>query len=287
MGRSNGREVLHVNERQFDLIVPSGHKIAVHLHGQGEPVVLLHGFPLDATVWRNQIQSLVECGFQIIAPDLRGFGRSSEIGQPCAIKDFADDVHCICELLVPEQTVAMVGLSMGGYIAFEFWSRYGNRLNKLVLTNTKPSADSAEARQARLAMGELALLDSTWNAVAPMLPRLLSPQTLQQDPELTQWLIAMMARVPATTIERAQRAMADRSDFTERLGKMNRESRVDIPVLVITGQHDPISTPDDCKLWSAKIPNCSNAVIADAGHLPQLEQPQAFNKTLKAFLLAH
>lgn len=287
MDRATGRKVLYLNQRQFDMIVPSGHKLAVYLYGQGEPVLLLHGFPLDATIWRHQYQALVDGGFQVIAPDLRGFGQSSEIGNACTMRDFADDVHCVCDLLAPDERVSLVGLSMGGYIAFEFWSRYGNRLNKLVLTNTKPTADSAEAKQARLAMGEKALSDSTWYAVAPMLPRLLSQESLQQNTELTQWLSAMMARVPAATIAHAQKAMADRSDFSERLGRMNHESRINLPVLVITGQLDPISTPEECKQWSAKIPNCNLAVIDNAGHLPQLEQPQSFNQTLLEFLRAH
>ena len=267
-----------MSARQIDLVLPAGHTIAVRVAGAGRPVMLVHGFPLDGTIWRKQFDPLVERGFQVIAPDLRGFGHSSPIVGHISSSDFADDLEHVRSVLAADKPLSLVGLSMGGYIAFEYWKRYGQALERLVLTNTKPTADSAEARQARLTMAEQVLQSTAWDAVGPMLSKLISPQTNERDLETTQWLKAMMSRVPPKTIAAAQRAMAERRDFTSELPS------IQTPTLVIAGQHDPISPPQENKTWSAQIPSAVLEIISGAGHLPQVENSAAFNKALVRFL---
>lgn len=267
-----------MTERQVDLVLPAGHTIAVRTLGAGRPIMLVHGFPLDSSIWRKQFDPLVERGFQVIAPDLRGFGNSSAIVGLCSLGDFAEDLHHVRNVLAENRPLALVGLSMGGYIAFEYWKRHGETLDRLVLADTKPGIDTAQAREGRLAMAELALHASTWEAVAPMLPRLLSSRTIERDQETTQWLKAMMSRVPGKTIAAAQHAMAERRDFTAEL------PATQVPTLVIAGQHDAISPPDENRLWSAQIAGAMLEIIPDAGHLPQIENSVAFNKALLDFL---
>lgn len=267
-----------MNGQQIELVLPAGQTLAVHCLGTGQPVVLVHGFPLDATIWRKQFQALVDGGYQVIAPNLRGFGNSSPIDGPLTVGDLAEDIEQVRRVLAPDQTITLVGLSLGGYVAFEYWRRYANRLRGLVLTNTKPHADTQEAKQSRIAMGERALQETTWEAVSPMLSRLLSNTTLAQDPETTDWIKHMMSAVRPTTINGIQVAMAGRHDFTAELPGIHT------PTFVITGEHDPISPPAENKLWTAQIPGATLEVIPGAAHLPQVESSEHFNRTLLSFL---
>ena len=268
-----------MSERQIDLVMPGGHTIAVRVVGSGRPIMLVHGFPLDSSIWRKQFDPLVQRGYEVIAPDLRGFGNSSPIAGHVSLGDLADDLQQVHSLLAPGRPMLLVGLSMGGYVALEYWKRHAATLERLVLTNTKPGIDTPEARQGRLNMAEQVLQKGdAWDAVAPMLPRLLSQRTLDEDSETTQWLKAMMSRVPPKTIAAAQRAMADRHDFSGELGM------IQIPSLVIAGEHDPISPPAENQSWAAQLPQGKLEIIADAGHLPQVENSQAFNDALETFL---
>ena len=268
-----------MSERQIDLVLPAGHTIAVRVVGSGRPIMLVHGFPLDSSIWRKQFDALVELGYEVIAPDLRGFGNSSPISGHVSLGDLADDLQQVTSVLAPERPLVLVGLSMGGYVALEYWKRYGATLQRLVLTNTKPGVDTAEAKQGRLSMAERVLRDdNTWEAVAPMLPRLLSARTLEHDLETTQWLKAMMSRVPPKTIAAAQSAMAARHDFTPEL------AMIQVPTLVITGEHDPISPPAENKTWTAQMPKATLEIIPESGHLPQVENSQRFNDALIRFL---
>lgn len=265
-------------ERQTDLVMPGGHSIAVRVFGSGQPVMLVHGFPLDATIWRKQFDCLVEDGFQVIAPDLRGFGNSSPVVAPATMADFAEDLDQVRQVLAPDQKLALVGLSMGGYVAFEYWKRRAESLSKLVLVDTRPYVDTTEARQARTAMAERALQEGTWQAVSPMLTKLLSAQTLEHDSETTEWLKAMMSQVPPKTIAAAQHAMAERQDFSGQL------EEISLPTLVIAGEHDAIAPPSEAQSWSSQMPNAELVIIPASGHLPQIENSRPFNEALMKFL---
>lgn len=266
-----------MHQRQIDLVMPAGHTIAVHAFGKGYPVVLLHGFPLDASIWRPCCEKLAGLGYEVFAPDLRGFGQSSEIEQAISLADLADDAEQVRSILIGDQPYILGGLSLGGYVAFEVWNRYRTHVRALILSNTKPQSDSEEARQARLAMANKALQESTWDAVAPMLSKLLCARTLEHDPATTHLVKTMMSRVPASTVAAIQRAMAERSDFSQQLGAIK------MPALIITGEHDPISPPDENKRWGALIPNHRIEIIPRAAHLPQVEATEEFCKVLIDF----
>ncbi len=146
-------------ERQIELVMPAGHSLMVYTFGTGQPVVLLHGFPLDATIWRPCCDALTSAGYQVLTPICRGFGKSSAIHQPVTIADLADDIEQMRRVLIGNDKYVLGGLSLGGYVAFEVWKRYGEHLRALILSNTKPQADSEEAKQGRLAMADKALQD--------------------------------------------------------------------------------------------------------------------------------
>lgn len=267
-----------MTERQVELVLPAGHTLAVRVLGSGRPIMLVHGFPLDSTIWQKQFDALVQHGFQVIAPDLRGFGDSSPVTGPMTMADLAEDLDHVRSVLVVDRPMALVGLSMGGYVALEYWKRYASSLDRLILTDTKPTADDHDAQKARYAMAERALDSTTWEAVEPMLEKLLSPDTLAKDAEITQWVKQMMARVPEKTIAAALRAMAERHDFSGELPSIR------VPTLVMAGEHDAISPPNANRTWAAKIPGAAVVIVQSAGHLPQIENSERFNEALLRFL---
>lgn len=264
--------------RTIELSTREGYDLSVLACGEGPCVILIHGFPLDATFWHRQMQPLADAGCLAIAPDLRGFGRSGINTDRLTPADSAEDIERIRQHVAGEQPVVLVGVSMGGYIALESIARFPQTVAGLVLCNTKPGADSAEGRAGREAMAAKALAASSAEATAPMIPRLLCEQTRLQKPhvvsELTQW----MERVPAKTIAAAQRGMAVRRDFTDRL------PFIQVPTTVIAGEFDPIAPAEEGRTWASRIPNAAFEVIESAGHLPQIEQPEAFNAMLLSAL---
>ncbi len=277
--------------RTVQLVLPTGPTINVKIAGSGYPVLFVHGFPLDATIWNETMDAIASAGYQCIAPDLRGFGGSSLIQTKLTIGDLAEDLDQVRQAIIGDVPFVLVGLSLGGYVALEYWARHAKHLRGLVLTNTKPSTDTSEARQGRLDMGRKALSDGTWNAVSPMLSKLISDASREQSPNeqstneqneqsptLSDRLQQMMSAVPPTTIDFIQQAMANRQSFVERL------SKIQLPTLVIAGEADKISPPDENREWSARLPHSELHIIPGAAHLPMVEQPKAFAQKLHDFL---
>lgn len=263
---------------RLSILGPRGDSLSVVAAGDhGPPLILLHGFPLDHRLWQNQMDYFSQ-RFRVIAPELRGFGQSTLDEPPYRIQDLADDIERIRCHLASNQSIVLCGLSMGGYVAFEYWRLYGAQLKGLVLTNTKPDADDDLARQARLAMAERAIQAGAWSAVEGMLPKLLSEHALQHLPEVVAWTQAMMKAVPAQTVAAAQYAMANRRDFRTLL------SEIHVPTLVVTGDRDPIAPPQATQQWSEQIAHSQFVAIPDCGHLCPLEAPQEFNRVLRGFL---
>ena len=158
---------------RLSFLATRGNLISVTIAGEGSPLMLLHGFPLDHRLWLQQLDSL-SAFYRVIAPDLRGFGQSTLTEEPYSLADLAGDVEQVRQHLTGDQPIALCGLSMGGYVAFEYWRGYSRSLTALILANTKPEADTDQARDARHAMVEQARQLGSWQAVSGMLPKLLS-----------------------------------------------------------------------------------------------------------------
>src|SRR6267142_1083225 len=127
-------------------LVVRGGRFALDIRGDGDPVLFIHGFPFNRTMWHLQLGQ--PAGARCIAPDLRGFGRSVPLSGRWTMADHADDLAGILDGLAIERA-PVCGLSMGGYIAFELWRRHRNRIRALILANTRAEADSAEGRKLR------------------------------------------------------------------------------------------------------------------------------------------
>ena len=247
--------------------------------GSGLPVMLVHGFPLDHSMWRYQVADLA-ADFQLIVPDLRGFGRSGPARGMMKMEDFADDLVQLLDCLKVERAV-FAGLSMGGYVAWQFWKKYSNRLHSLIICDSKAAADSALTAEARRVMADRVRQSGPDELVGTMLPRLFATSTIEQQPAIVASVRAVMLNTNRETIASALEAMAIRVDMTEEL------PRIGVRSLLLVGEHDVISPVQEMKSMAEAIPNSQFAVIPDAGHMAPLERPQEVNQLLRKFLTSH
>lgn len=256
---------------------PQGNSISITAAGSGPTLILLHGFPLDHQLWQDQLTVLSE-NYQVLAPDFRGFGKSSLSEHPYKLSDLADDVEAVRQHLAPNQPVVLCGLSMGGYVAFEYWRRHAEQLRGLILANTKPESDTDEARSGRLAMAQQAIEGGGWSAVQGMLPKLLAPDHLRDQNQGYQRVLRMMHDCRGESVAAAQQAMAERREFVPALPGIR------VPTLVITGAHDVIAPPTLTKKWAAVLPEGRCEVVESAAHLTPLEAPAEFNALVDDFM---
>jgi pimeloyl-ACP methyl ester carboxylesterase len=258
----------------ISLIGPHGNTISVAAAGSGPALFLLHGFPVDHHLWLDQFREL-SAAYHVIAPEMRGFGSSTLPDGGYSLKDLADDVEFVRQQLVQDQSIHLCGLSMGGYVALEYWHAYRDKLLSLTLLNTKPTADDETARAGRLAMADRALEQGTWPAVQPMLEKLVGHTTAETKPGVVGVVEAMMqAQMPAA-VAAAQRAMAERRDFSSLLDTLR------LPVLVVTGDEDTLAPPLATSEWAAQIPDSRFVCLERCGHLSCLEKPEEVNTLLR------
>ncbi len=245
--------------------------------GQGLPLMLVHGFPLDHTIWGGQIESLSrQC--RVIALDLRGFGRSDVTQGKVTMRQMADDLAALLDVLQIQERVVLCGLSMGGYIAFEFLRAYADRLRGLILCDTRATADAPEAAAARLQMADRVLREGPAPLVESMIPRLFSPVTVERHPHVVETIRWVMMRNDRRGIAAAARGMAERADSTDLLPQIR------CPALVICGKDDALSPPEQMSAMARAIPNAIYVEIPDAGHLCPMERPAEVNAAIGHFL---
>jgi pimeloyl-ACP methyl ester carboxylesterase/acyl-CoA thioesterase FadM len=253
-----------------------GIALAMDVQGDGTPILFIHGFPLDRTVWRPVMAKLT--GWRRIAPDLRGMGLS-DLADRYSMADYADDLAALLDALNAAQAV-ICGLSMGGYIAFEMLRRHRERVKALILCNTRAEADSEEGRRKRDEMIELLEREGPSALAETMIPKLLAPLSLGAMPQVVEHLKSMITGSPADGLAGALRAMRDRPDSTPLL------TEIAVPTLVIAGRDDQLIPPAASRKMAEAIPNAQFTLIPDAGHLAPLEQPVATSRVIAEFLEA-
>jgi 3-oxoadipate enol-lactonase len=249
---------------------------AVHDTGSGDTVLFLHAYTLDASQWDHQVAEL-SGDFRCVRPDFWGCGESPlpPPGDP-TLAGYAAAVLAMVDALGIDR-FSVVGLSMGGYIAFELWRLAGTRIRALVLCSTRPGADDAAHRDDRLAIAARVEREhSVESIVEPMLDRLLGPSA-RNEVHIADPVRGRIRRCTPEGIVFAQRAMATRRDSGDVL------QRINVPTLVIAGRHDAIIPVTEVRAMSDSISG-AEFVELDCGHLGNLEEPHAFNKALGAFL---
>lgn len=239
-------------------------------------VVLLHGFPLQSDMWQFQELAL-SASYRMILPDLRGHGRSSVTPGTVGMDVMAEDVLRLLDFVQIDRAV-ICGLSMGGYVAWEFWQRNPQRTQALILCDTRSSADTEEVARARHMMAAQVVTDGAAMAAKSMLPKLLANETRQNQPDRVRLIEQMILATDPQGIAATQRGMAGRRDFTSTLPD------IDVPSLVICGSEDVISTPTEMAEISESLPQAEFVEIPGAGHLAPIEQPAAVNDAMLHFL---
>lgn len=245
--------------------------------GQGPPILFVHGFPLNHTMWQAQLDAFAG-SHRVIAPDLRGFGASGVSQATLSMERFADDLDALLNALGVDEPITYCGLSMGGYVAWEFIRKYGSRLKALVLCDTRAAADSPEAVDNRRKMAQLVLENGVEPIAKAMTPKLLSQATLDSQPDVGRRLSEMILSTRPETVAAALHAMAERADATEKLGSIG------VPTLMVVGSEDILSTVDEMRGMSEAVPGANLVVIDGAGHMSPMEDPQAVNAALASFL---
>ncbi|WP_422925235.1 alpha/beta fold hydrolase [Singulisphaera sp. PoT] len=247
-------------------------------HGPGPVVVLLHGFPLNRTMWAKQLSD-VGSMYRIIAPDLRGHGKSAAPDGVYTMDEMADDVIELLDALQLTEPVVLGGLSMGGYVAFSLIARYPERVRGLMLLDTRAKNDSPEAAANREQLAQkVEASHSTEPVIEAMLPKLLGESSREAHPDLAAKVQRMIEKTPTRTIAGTLRGMAIRPDRTPELGK------IDVPTLVVVGEQDAITPPDEMRSMADQIPRSRFITIPDAGHLAPMENPGATNDVILEFL---
>ncbi len=261
-----------MNERR----TPDG-KTAYLEAGTGRPLVLVHGFPLSKAMWRPQLDALAGSA-RVLAVDLPGFGGSRGFDGPPSVEAMADRVAEFLDALQIREPAVLGGLSMGGYVTLAFARRHAARLRGLVLADTKADADDDTGKANRDKMIALVNESGPRVVIEQMLPKLLGADTVARRPAVAEEVRAIGAAQPAAAIADALRAMRDRPDATPGL------SAVSVPTLVVVGEQDALTPPMKAEELGRAIRGAKVQVIPGAGHMANLEDPEAFNAAVRAFL---
>jgi 3-oxoadipate enol-lactonase len=243
--------------------------------GADLPIVFVHAFPLDRSMWAPQVGALVRQG-RCIAPDLRGFGTSPP-APPYSMDQYADDVAALLEALGARPAV-VVGVSMGGYIAFALWRRHRAKVRALVLADTRAGADTDEGREKRRRLIEVARSRGSGTVAEMQIGSMVGETTRQRRPEVVETVRAMMAAAPVEGIVGALEAMMARPDSTPTL------ATIAVPTLIVVGEEDTLTPPADAQAMHAQIRGSRLEVIAQAGHICNLERPAAFTHIVSEFV---
>lgn len=244
--------------------------------GNGPAVVLLHPFPANHDLWKPAAQAVVS-HYRVILPDLRGHGDSG-LGEGAATmeKHAAD----IAQVLDREEVgrATFIGVSIGGYVLFEFWRKYHARVQALMLCNTKAQADTPEARTGRLQAALEVVERGTEPFFESMLPKLIGKTTRNTRPDLVDGALRMMQKMSPDDVAMVQRGMAVRRDSLETLKTIN------VPTLIVTGDEDILTGVADAELMRQNMPGSQLRIVGKAGHYSPWEQPEEVGKLLRQFL---
>ena len=255
----------------------NGIQLAYDEAGEGPAVLLIHGFPLGRQMWGPQVQALAAAGFRAVVPDLRGFGESEPGAEAGSTDLLADDLIALLDHLGIEKTV-VGGMSMGGYVMLNLLARYPERFSAACFIVTRADADDETARGKRnhlIAEVKAGRPDVVPDAFIPLLfaDRTVAGRSALVD-EVRGW---MTATSPAGLVVGLE-AIRDRADSSALL------PRLKIPALVVGAKEDKAIPPEKSTGMAEEIPGAQLCMLSAAGHMGNIEQPEAFNAALLDFL---
>lgn len=243
--------------------------------GAGDPVILLHGFPLHRGIWKGQLDPLAAKN-RVIAFDLPGYGQASTLHCPDSLDGFTAVVDASAHAIASPPAV-LVGHSMGGYLAFEEYGSHPERVRALVLTSTRSEADSDEAAAKRHATIARLRQDGPGSFAVETARNLLAPSNAG-NADLFMTVLQAIRTAPVSSLVATLLSLASRPDFTDFVAQIR------VPTLVLWGEEDRLIPPEQSKALAEAIPGAKGVAIPKAGHLPFLENPSAFNQAVLEFL---
>ncbi|MFT5322240.1 MAG: 3-oxoadipate enol-lactonase [Planctomycetaceae bacterium] len=258
-------------------VTVNGITLAVHDEGNGPPILFVHGFPLSHSMWRAQLEAF-SADHRVIAPDLRGFGESDVTEGTVTMEQHADDLAALLDELNVDEPVVLCGLSMGGYIAWQFQQKYPERLRALILCDTRAIADTPDGVENRKRLAKMVIENGSAAVASVMLPNLFSPATADRDQSAIDELRQTIEATSPQGIAAASLGMAERPDVTSLL------PTIETPSLLIVGEDDGISPPEEMRSIAAAMPNAAIFEVPNAGHMSPLENPVAVNLVILQFL---
>jgi pimeloyl-ACP methyl ester carboxylesterase len=258
----------------------STHDLSIHYEesGKGIPVILVHGHPFDASMWSPQLADSFP-GFRLLAPEIRNFGRTTSSTQARDFSTYALDVLHFADALALEKFV-VIGLSMGGQIALEVAISAPERVLGLVLADTFAQLDTPEKKAWRYTLADRIDSEGLQKYAVEVLPKMLCPRTIADNPRLASEVISMMQRSPPHGAAVALRVRAERKDYLPLLPSLN------MPTLIVVGAEDAFTPVSDAELMKQNILNSKLIIVEDAGHISNMEKPVEFNRALGNFLLS-
>lgn len=245
--------------------------------GEGNiPLIFIHGFPFDKSMWRDQVE-FAKSFTRVIAYDIRGFGKSQPGSQDFSINLFADDLIDFMDILeIPKAIIC--GLSMGGYVAMNAMYRYKERFAAMILADTQCIADSTEAKEKRYRTIELIESKGLSVFAESFVKNIFCDETLQVKKEVVLGIQNVILTTLPFTVTATLKALAQRWETCSAL------SEITVPVLIICGIEDKVTPYEQSDKMHSAIKGSTLKSILKAGHLSNVEQPQEFNNYLKVFL---
>lgn len=266
-----------------------GRKVNLVDEGQGDPILFVHGFPLNHAMWSHQIHEFSRT-HRVIAPDLPGFGgseslRGSEpVPTPLTMVELADWLVKLLQKIGEEKPVIFCGLSMGGYIGWQFAARHRARLARLVACNTRAAADSEVIRRARKIAAMEVMKSGTGPVAKAMIPKLFGSVRLgivgldaDKKTAIAQTEAAIRETNPET-VAAGHLGMGERPDMRQSL------LTLDVPTLFIAGGHDEITPASEMETDASFVTHSKFVCAVDAAHMVPLEAPQDLNGSLREFV---
>ncbi|MFD9301464.1 alpha/beta fold hydrolase [Streptomyces sp. NPDC060048] len=245
----------------------------------GAPVILIHGHPFNRTMWAPQTAALTAAGYRVITPDLRGYGQSPVLPGKTLLADFADDLAALLDRLGIEQAV-VGGVSMGGQIAMEMRLRHPGLVRALVLSDTSAPPETPDGKTFRRELAERLLREGMKPYTDEVIDKMLAPYNVTGMPEAAAKVTAMMYATDPRGAAAALRGRAERPDYAPVLAALPAE----VPCLIVVGRDDVYTPVDEARSLHALAAHSVLTVVERAGHLPGVEQPEAFNRALLDFL---
>ncbi len=255
----------------------NGRQIAYSDEGQGPAIVLIHGFPLNRAMWAPQVEALTSAGYRVVAPDLAGFGESECGDEPYSMDRLADDVAQLMPHLGIGRAV-VGGMSMGGYVLLNLLERHPKRIAGAAFLVTRCTADDHAGREKRDSMAEAVRQGRRQEVIDAFVQLVFAPRTLEENPALVDQVREIMKKSSDEGLIGALQAMRDRPDYSHRLNEFH------VPALIVGAREDRAVPPDTIPTFTNGLPAGRSCMINGAGHMANLEQPDAFNQCLLDFL---